>query len=236
MLRRNRQANQRGSTKRKIISHFNPKSPIAEQYRTIRTNIQFSASETSMQTILVSSAGPGEGKSTTVANLAIVMAQQGKRVVLVDADLRKPTVHYTFQVNNLIGLTNVLTGQTETNSVISPTLVPNLSVITCGPIPPNPSELLSSRRMSQLLEELMTDYDYVFFDTPPVLAVADAQILANQCDGSILVVSSGQTDRQGAIKAKEQLASARAKLLGAVLNGKPKRDNQYYYYYGDGNK
>ncbi len=233
MMRKTRQVSQRESTQRKIVSHYDPKSPIAEQYRTIRTNIQFSAAESGMQTILVTSAGPGEGKSTTVANLSIVMAQQGNRVLLVDADMRKPTVHYTFRVDNLEGLTNVLTGQLETKDAISKTEIPDLSVMTCGPIPPNPSELLGSRRMSQLLEELMTDYDYILFDTPPVLAVADAQILANQCDGSVLVVSSGKTDRQGAVKAKEQLTQARAKLLGAVLNGKPKRDNQYYYYYGD---
>ena len=189
-----------------------------------------------MQTIVVTSAGPGDGKSTTVANLAVVMAQQGKRVILVDADLRKPTVHYTFEVNNLTGLSNVLTGQAQADQVVSATKVPNLSVMSCGPIPPNPSELLGSRSMGELLEELKRDYDYVLFDTPPLLAVADAQVLANKCDGSMLVVSSGKTDRQGAIKAKEMLVQAQAKLLGAVLNNKPKRDNQYYYYYGETNK
>lgn len=185
-----------------------------------------------MKSILVTSASPGEGKSTTIANLAVVLSQQGKRVLLVDADMRKPTVHYTFRVDNLVGLTNLLTGQEKIEGVIQATRVSNLSVIPCGPIPPNPSELLGSNRMQQVLDELLTEFDYVLFDAPPVLAVADPIVLANLCDGSVLVVSSGKTDRDGALKAKEQLDQSKAKLLGAVLNEKPRSTDQYYYYYG----
>ncbi|WP_100405493.1 CpsD/CapB family tyrosine-protein kinase [Bacillus solitudinis] len=232
MSRKNRLAD-KASEQRKVISHIEPKSPIAEQYRSVRTNIQFASLEENLQKILVTSAGPGEGKSTTVANLAVVFAQQGKRVLLVDADLRKPTVHYTFQTPNTLGLTNVLTGQSTFEGSVSRTDVEKLDLMTSGPIPPNPSELLGSRAMSRFMEEASTAYDFVFFDTPPVLAVADAQVLANQCDGSIFVVNSGKTDRAGALKAKELLTQAQAKVLGVVLNQKPKGDdNSYYYYYG----
>lgn len=233
MARAKQKSTHKQAKNRKIVSHFNPKSPIAEQYRTLRTNIQFSQAEDNLRTILVTSPGSGEGKSTTVANLAIVLAQQGNNVLIVDADMRKPTVHYTFETDNLVGISNVLTGQAKPESAISSTVVPHLSVMTCGPVPPNPSELLGSKRMKELVRELTSQFDFVIFDTPPVLAVADAQVLANVCDGTILVIGSGKTDRQGAIKAKELLSQSQAKIIGAVLNGKSKRDNQYYYYYGD---
>ncbi|WP_088104302.1 CpsD/CapB family tyrosine-protein kinase [Halalkalibacter urbisdiaboli] len=228
MAKQSRQANI-GNT-RNLITHHSPKSPISEQYRTLRTNLQFSAD--AIKSIVLTSSGPAEGKSTTVANLAVVLAQQGYSVVLVDADMRKPTVQYTFRVENRVGLTNVLTGQAKLEDAIKKTLVPELDVITSGPIPPNPSELLSSRAMEEFVAELLGHYDYVLFDTPPVLAVADAQILANLCDGSVLVVSSGKTDRQGAVKAKELLSQAKAKIVGAVLNSKEKTNDNYYYYYG----
>jgi capsular exopolysaccharide synthesis family protein len=180
---------------------------------------------------MVTSSGPAEGKSTTASNIAVVFAQQGKKVLFIDADLRKPTAHYTFQHENFKGLTTVLTKQSDLIQSINPTRVANLDILTSGPIPPNPAELLSSRAMEELLASAYLQYDIVIFDTPPVLAVTDAQILANQCDGTILVVASGATDKESAIKAKELLDSAKAKLLGVVLNMKKKTESAYYYYY-----
>ncbi|RXZ01488.1 CpsD/CapB family tyrosine-protein kinase [Fictibacillus sp. S7] len=219
-------------TQRSLITHNNPKSPISEQYRTIRTNIQFSSIDTQYQTIMVTSSTPGEGKSTTVANLAVVLAQQGKSVLLIDGDLRKPTVHYTFKVSNIQGITNVLTRQITLEDAAVQTSVEDLSVLPSGPVPPNPSELLNSKSMEMLVEEAKSKYDYVLFDTPPVLAVTDAQVLANRCDGVVLVTSSRKTEKEAAIKAKELLDNANAKILGVVLNQKEMNENSYYYYYG----
>ncbi|WP_083227546.1 CpsD/CapB family tyrosine-protein kinase [Geobacillus thermoleovorans] len=216
---------------RNLITAEDPKSPIAEQYRTIRTNIQFSFIDAPLRSLIVTSTGPGEGKSTTTANLAVVFAQQGKKVLLIDADLRKPTVHYTFRLNNYMGLTNVLTGSAPLLSTCQATEIDHLSILTSGPIPPNPAELLSSNAMAQCLEQLYETFDLVIFDTPPVLAVTDAQILANQCDGTVLVIESGGTEIEAAVKAKELLEAANAKLLGVVLNKRKHRDGGYYYYY-----
>ncbi|MCA0150365.1 CpsD/CapB family tyrosine-protein kinase [Rossellomorea vietnamensis] len=220
------------NTKRKLVSQIAPKSPISEQYKTIRTNINFSSVDREMRSIMVTSSGPGEGKSTTAANMAVVFAQQGKSVLLVDADMRKPTAHYTFNVTNTFGLTTVLTRQKMLREVIHPTEIEHLDLLTCGPVPPNPAELLSSRSMEEFLVDVYADYDMVIFDTPPVLAVTDAQVLANQCHGSILVVSSGTTEIESAQKAKELLQSAKGKLLGVILNNREIKDTSYYYYYG----
>ncbi|MGG0464513.1 MULTISPECIES: CpsD/CapB family tyrosine-protein kinase [Priestia] len=219
--------------KRRLLAHNSPKDPVAEQYRTIRTNIQFSDADQDIKSIVLTSTGPGEGKSTTASNLATVYAQQGLRVLLIDADLRKPTAHYTFRLENHVGLTNVLTKQSTLGQAVQATEVPELFLLTSGPIPPNPAELLASNNMTELLKEMKEQFDMVIFDTPPVLAVADAQILANQVDGSILVVSSGKTDKEAAVKAKELLLKANAKVLGAVLNNrKMEEGSDYYYYYG----
>lgn len=220
---------------RQLITIDSPRSPITEQYRTLRTNIEFSSVDQEYKTILVTSSSPAEGKSTTVANLAVTFAQQGKRVLLVDTDLRKPTVHYTFNLKNVRGLTNVLTKQTTLTDAAQATEVEHLSILTSGPIPPNPAELLGSVSMSQFIELAKTQFDVVLFDTPPILAVADAQILANKVDGSILVISSGGTEQDAARKSKDLLESAKGKVLGAVLNKKKAKDSQYYYYYGDNN-
>jgi capsular exopolysaccharide synthesis family protein len=220
------------NTKRKLITKTNPKSPISEQYKTIRTNINFSSVDKEMRSLMVTSGGPGEGKSTTAANLAVVFAQEGKKVLLVDADMRKPTAHYTFGLTNTFGLTTVLTRQKELTDVTNATDVPNMDVLPCGPIPPNPAELLSSRAMAHFFEEAYRNYSMVIFDTPPVLAVSDGQVLANQCDGTILVISSGTTEVEAAQKSKELLDSAKAKLLGVVLNNRELKETNYYYYYG----
>lgn len=231
MARKKRQVLQKAA--RTLITNLNPKSPISEQYRTIRTNLQFASVDQEIRTMLVTSSGPSEGKSMTASNVATVFAQQGKKVLLIDGDLRKPTMHYTFRVSNLSGLSNYLVGQNKLSDVVSQTEVENLSIMPCGPIPPNPAELLGSDAMSKLIEEAKETYDMVIFDTPPVLAVTDSQILANAVDGVLLVVRSKHTQQEASQKAKELLDNAHAKLLGVVLNGKSVKESQYYYYYGE---
>lgn len=225
--------NKYASGMRKIITMMNPKSPISEQYRTIRTNIQFSAVDYDLKTLMVTSSGPSEGKSTTAVNLAVVFAQQGKKVLLVDADLRKPTVHYAFNQRNTIGLTSVLTRQIGLETAIAETKEKNLYILTSGPIPPNPAELLSAQAMDLFFRTVEKEFDIIVFDTPPLLAVTDAQILANKCDGTVLVVSSGKTEKDQLRKGKELLDSAKSKLLGVVLNNKKITKSNYYYYYGE---
>ncbi|QKY71711.1 polysaccharide biosynthesis tyrosine autokinase [Lentibacillus sp. CBA3610] len=211
---------------------MNPRSPIAEQFRTVRTNLQFSSADHELKSLMVTSSGPSEGKSSSAANLAVVYAQQGKKVLLVDSDMRKPTVHYTFRLDNLSGLSNILVGDASLQDTVTYSDVENLDVIACGPIPPNPSELLGSRRMEQFIKEAKMAYDIILFDTPPVLAVTDAQILANLCDGSMLIVRSKQTEYESAEKSIDVLQSSTAKFLGTVLNGVEKKKANYYYYYG----
>ncbi|WP_203363403.1 CpsD/CapB family tyrosine-protein kinase [Bacillus sp. REN10] len=217
---------------RKLITVLDPKSPISEQFRTIRTNIMFSSIDQEIRSLIVTSPNPGEGKSTTSANVAIVFAQQGKKVLLVDADLRKPTMHHTFEVSNTIGLTNVLTRQKDLSVATQETSINQLHILCSGPIPPNPAELLGSYMMAEFLQQAYEEYDIVIFDTPPVLLVTDAQIVANQCEASILVVNSGQTNIDTAAKAKEVLRSAKAKVLGVVLNNMSNKKLGYDYYYG----
>lgn len=215
-----------------LISNYNPKSPITEQYRLIRSNLHFSSVDKEIKTIVITSPEPSNGKSTTSANLAVVLAQQGKQVLLVDTDLRKPTIHHTFKASNLDGLTSVLTKEISLLQAIAATQVPNLKILTSGPIPPNPSELLDSKSMEMIIEELKECFDYVIFDTPPILAFADSQIMANKCDGVIMVVSSGKTKKDRAMKAKYLLEKANALLIGAVVNGvKAKKGDYYYQYY-----
>ncbi|WP_413378000.1 CpsD/CapB family tyrosine-protein kinase [Alkalihalobacillus sp. 1P02AB] len=218
--------------KRGLIAHERKKSPISEQYRTIRTNIEFSSIDKELKTILVTSAGPGEGKSTTAANLAIVHAQNGHKVLIVDADLRKPTVHHTFGVLNTRGLTSLLTKKSEFAACIQESEIEGLSILPSGPIPPNPAELLNSKMMDLLLGSLKEKFDTIILDTPPVMAVTDAQVLSNKADGTILVVSNGKTDRAQAVKTKELLSQSKSKLLGVVFNNKELKQGNYYYYYG----
>jgi len=219
-------------SKRKLIAKYDPKSPISEQYRTIRTNILYSSVDEEIRSLMVTSSGPGEGKSTTTGNLAVVFAQQGKTVLLIDADLRKPTVHYTFKLSNTTGLTSVLTNQVELMEAVNKTDEDNLYVLPSGPIPPNPSELLGSKAMRQFMERALEEFDLIIFDTPPVLAVTDAQILGNLCQGSILVVSSGKTEKESLLKTKELLTATNGRLLGVVLNNKKVDKKGSYYYYG----
>ncbi|MDQ1144586.1 capsular exopolysaccharide synthesis family protein [Bacillus sp. SORGH_AS 510] len=226
-----KEKNSKGKGSVNLIAYFNTKSPITEQYRQIRNNINFASVDKEIKSIVVTSPEPADGKSTTSANLAIVLAQQGKRVLLVDADLRKPSVHYAFYISNLEGLTSVLTKEKSIKDVISRTNIPNLDVLPCGVIPPNPSELLDSNAMETMINELKVTFDFVIFDTPPILAVPDSQIMANKCDGAILVVSSGKTRKEAAMKSKYLLEKANANMLGVVINGVDSKNGGYIYNY-----
>ncbi|WP_186667735.1 CpsD/CapB family tyrosine-protein kinase [Sporosarcina sp. BP05] len=220
---------------RKLVTHVNPKSIVSEQFRTIRTNINFSMPDKDIKTLLFTSSTPGEGKSTSASNVAVVFAQEGKKVLLIDADMRKPTMHYTFHTTNSTGLSNLLTRKLELQDVVIKTEIEGLHLVTCGPIPPNPAELLASKTMDALIEELIAGYDIVIFDAPPILSVTDAQILSNKCDGTILVLSSGSTEKASVVKAKEALVSSKANILGTLLNNFVlEKDHYYYQYYGTG--
>ncbi|WP_410489392.1 CpsD/CapB family tyrosine-protein kinase [Bacillus sp. DTU_2020_1000418_1_SI_GHA_SEK_038] len=214
---------------RQLITLTNPNSPISEQYRTIRTNIEYSNIDRENRLIMITSSNPGEGKTITSANLAVVFAQQGKKVLLIDADFRKPRVHEVFRKRNITGLTSVLYKQKPLKEAIDNTRINNLYVLTSGPITPNPSELLSSKSMSELLKNIRNQFDFIIIDTPPVLPVTDAQILANQCDGVVLAINYGKTKKQEAEKAKSLLLNAKAKIIGAVLNNTKDHFQDYYY-------
>lgn len=216
-----------------LITLTNPSSPVAEQYRTIRTNIQFaSPGGKQIKTIVVTSSGPGEGKSTTAANMAVVFAKSGQRVLLVDADLRKPVIYKTFKLTNLSGLSTILSTAGNIADEVQKTPVENLSVLPSGPKPPNPSELLNSPRMEQFLAEAKDLYDIIIFDMPPVVAVTDAQIMASKTDGTLLVVRENTSRKESLMKAKELLDMAQARVLGVVYNG-AEHSKDAGYYYGD---
>ena len=219
---------------RKLITVANPKSIVSEQFKTARTNINFSMPDEDLNTIVITSSMPGEGKSTNSSNIAVVFAQSGKKVLLVDADMRKPTAHHTFGVKNAAGLSSILTRQKAIKDVVMETEVEGLSLITSGPIPPNPAELLASKMMDQVIKDLQAQYDLIIFDAPPVLPVTDAQILSNKCDGTILVINSGFAEKEAVLKSKESLLASKARLLGAILNNYVSdKDSYYYHYYGN---
>ncbi|WP_058764616.1 CpsD/CapB family tyrosine-protein kinase [Exiguobacterium chiriqhucha] len=219
-------------TGRDLITLHKPKSPISEQYRTIRTNLEFTAVDDELRTIVVTSSTSGEGKSTTASNLAVVYAQQGKRVLLMDCDMRRPTVHFTFRLPNGIGVSSVLAKKTTLEKTVHETKVEGLHLLSAGPIPPNPSELLSSKMMTRLIEEAKEKYDVIILDAPPMMQVADTRILARDADGVVLVIGCDKSDRNMVLKAKEQLVMADAHILGVVLNRREPQgtDDQYYYY------
>lgn len=217
-----------------LIAFKNPKSMAAEAFRTLRTNIQYSSLDNALRSIVVTSTGSGEGKSTVVANLAITIAQSGKKVIIVDCDLRKPTIHKKVGVPNTEGLTNVLVQDKKIEECIVATKVSNLYALTSGPTPPNPAELLGSKKLKHILNELSKVFDMVILDAPPVIAVTDAQILSTIVEGVLLVSSYGHTEKLGLLKSKELLDKVGAKILGVVMNKVPEKSDSYYYgkYYG----
>ncbi|WP_370639106.1 CpsD/CapB family tyrosine-protein kinase [Cohnella sp. REN36] len=218
-------------SRKRIITDRQPKSPIAEAYRTLRTNLQYSGLDEPIRTLMVTSATPEEGKSTTINNLAVAYAQGDSKVLLIDADMRKSTAHFAFGLSNRHGLSSLLSGQCELLDAVQQTHVHNLSVITSGATPPNPAEMLASRKMDKLIADLRERYDLILIDTPPVLAVSDAQIVSTKCEGVLLVVKAGELKRGPALRAKEQLSFVNARLLGVVLNQAKGPEAGTYYDY-----
>ncbi|MGE7771279.1 CpsD/CapB family tyrosine-protein kinase [Viridibacillus arvi] len=219
---------------RNLVTSTDPKSIVSEQFRLVRENIKFAIKDKKLCTLLFTSASLGEGKSTVAANIAIAFAQDGRKVLLVDADLRKPTVQHTFEKLISPGLTNYLISQWEIDEVITKSGIKGLDIITSGPIPTNPAELLGSTSMNKLIEEIKSKYDMVIFDSPPVLSVSDTLILSEKCDGTILVISSGATEKGHAVKAKEVLQASKANIIGTILNNfKLEKGHYYYQYYGE---
>jgi capsular exopolysaccharide synthesis family protein len=203
---------------KELVTVDEPRSPISEAYRTLRTNLDFAGLDRALKTLVVTSAGMGEGKSTTLANLAIVSAQAGRRVILVDADLRRPMLHQVFGLDNSAGLTTMMmSSDTLDSPPLRETGIEGLSVLTSGPLPPNPAEVMGSRRMEEIIAALAGRADQVLFDTPPVIAVTDAAVLATKVDGVVLVISAGHTRRDSARTAVQRLQQINARIVGAVL-------------------
>lgn len=216
-----------------LITISNPRSPISEAYRTLRTNLEFSSLDRPLRTMVVTSAGPEEGKSTTLANLAVTLAQAEKRVILVDCDLRRPSQHQIFDVENSVGLTTMVVDEEAfKNPPLQETPVPTLKLLPSGPLPPNPSELLGSRRMGEIIATLREGADLVLFDAPPIIAVTDAAVLASKVDGVLLVINAGTTKRDHAQRAKALLEKVNARLVGAVLNN-VRMDISLHRYYAE---
>jgi capsular exopolysaccharide synthesis family protein len=207
------------------------KSAVAEAFRTVRTNLQFANLDETRRTMLVTSAGPGEGKSTVAANLAVTMAFSGTRTLLVDTDLRRPVLHKLFGIPNTAGLTSLLTDGAVIGQRAQATRLPNLFVLTSGPIPPNPAEVLLSKAMTKFVESARGDYDCVVFDSPPIVSVADPLILAGLVEGVILVVKSGTYAHELIQRAKSQLEGVKASILGILLNSVDLRRERHYYLY-----
>lgn len=226
-----------GSVSNVVVTHADPTAAASEAFRVLRTNLQFMGLDKPLRSIVITSATPGEGKSTTAANLAVAFAQAGTSVCLVDADLRRPMVAKYFGLANWTGLTTALVSAEGLDSCLVESSVPGLTVLPSGPIPPNPAEILGSGRMTKLLGELEERFEMVVVDTPPLLAVTDAAVLAPKVGGVILVVRAGQVARQQAEKAKAALESVQAKILGVVLDAvEAKGAEGYYYYYYQSDK
>jgi non-specific protein-tyrosine kinase len=216
-----------------LVTYHSPRDPLSEAYRVLRTNLGFSAIDSDLSSIVITSASPGEGKSTTAANLGVVMAQAGKRVIIIDSDLRRPTQHNFFDLTNSHGLTTALLDNVSPPTThLKNTKIRGLRVLTSGPIPPNPAEILSSQRMGQLIAAFSEEADVLLFDTPPVLTVTDAAVLAPQTDGTLFVVQVGETRRDTLVQAVNRIRSSNAQVLGVLLNRiKPSHGSYYYYQY-----
>ena len=207
-----------------------PKSASAEAYRELKSNIQYSSFDKKYKTIVITSPMPAEGKSITAGNLALALSQGEKRVLLLDCDLRRPSLHKKFNVSNANGLSDLLTENMKIEDV-QKEYTKNLTIITGGRVPPNPSEMLESNKMTEFLEEMKKRFDYIIIDTPPIKVVTDARILSTKADGVVLVVKSKCTKRNDIMQAVESINKVNGKIIGTVLNGKKEKAKNYNYYY-----
>ena len=219
-------------TRTELVLSHHPLSLIAEAYRTLRTALFLSRAGEAPRTLLFTSAAEGEGKTLTTINTAVIFAQMGLRAVIIDADLRRPRCHKVLSVRNWAGLTEVLTGQREVQEVLKPTATENLFLLPSGAVPPNPAELVGSRKMQELMSNLLQQFDCVIVDTPPVLPVSDALLITRLVEGVVLVVNGQKTPRHLVKEARSRLLYARAKILGVVLNRVDMVKGEYAYYYG----
>ena len=206
-----------------------PKSIDAEAYRSLRSNIEYSSFDDEYRAIVVTSSVPGEGKSTTSGNLALSLAQSGNKVLLVDCDMRKPSIHKKFKISNMSGTAELLLRK-ESFEDVANCYNENLTIITAGKIPPNPSEMLSSRAMTAFIKEMKNEFKYIILDTPPLQAVTDAQVLSTKADGVLLVVRAGSTKREMVLNSVDLIKKVHGKTIGTVLNGVENKKNNYYYY------
>lgn len=214
----------------KLITKHDRKSPMTEAYRAIRTNLQFAGADKSLKFIGFTSSIPSEGKSTTISNLAGVIAMDGKKVLLIDCDMRKPVIHRIFELPNR-GITNCIAAGASLQDMIYKNVEDHLDVLPSGPIPPNPSEIIGSKKMEDLLKEAGENYDYVLIDLPPVLPVTDAALMSSKVDGMVLVIGSGDVTPEEGKRTKELLEQAGAHMIGVILNKVPVQHNRSYYYY-----
>jgi capsular exopolysaccharide synthesis family protein len=215
-----------------LAAHIDSRSAFSEAFKNLRTSILLASPTGAPVRIAVTSCEPQDGKSTVSINLAIVLTQLGRRVLLVDADLRRPRVHRSFEVDNVVGFSSVLTANAELDECIQETAIPNLRVLSSGPIPPNPSELLGSQRMTEVLDSLRDKFDHIILDSPPVLSVTDPVLLSTRVDATIMVVRMGKTRRDGLALAAARLSQAHVRTPCTVLNGVDERSKHYYYYGG----
>ena len=206
-----------------------PKSIDAEAYRSLRSNIEYSSFDDDYRVIVVTSSVPGEGKSTTSGNLAIALAQSGNKVLLVDCDMRKPSIHKKFKISNAAGTAELLLRKKSFEEVAND-YNENLTIITAGKTPPNPSEMLASRAMTAFIKEMKNEFKYIILDTPPLQAVTDAQVLSTKADGVLLVVRAGSTKKELVSNSVDLINKVHGKVIGTVLNGVENKRNNYYYY------
>ena len=214
----------------KYLIKDNPTSPIAEAYRKIATNIEFSNVDDEIKTIMITSAKQDEGKTTTICNLVMVMTELKKKILLIDLDLRKPAVHKTFKISNKQGLTDILINKDDYKSYLH-NVYQGLDILTTGMIPANPTEIINSKALKELIKEMSNNYDYIFIDTPPVMLVSDPITISTYSDAVILAIEHGKTEKELAKKAVESLKQVNANIIGAVLNNIPVSKQSNYYYY-----
>lgn len=220
-----------------LITVDKPKSVISEKFRGIRTNILFSTADNDVQTVIFTSEKPSAGKSTISANVAITYAQAGYKTLLIDGDMRKPTQHYMFNTTNIDGLSNLIVNKTDYSKAIHKTDIAGLDLLTAGPIPPNPSELIGSENLLEIFQYVKKEYDFIIIDTPPVNTVTDAQLFSEIANYVVFIVDVQKNDRNAVKKGKELIEKAGAKILGVVLYKAPEdKSSSYYYYYGKDEK